>query len=186
MCTTCRFPEQLVKELQNLNLQNTISVDIIARTGWTTLDLQTAIKNQNPASDYDFVTLLIGVNNQYRKQPFTVYEKEFKELVAQAIVLTNNDIKNLIVISIPDYAFTPFGTRSGNATTISQEIATYNEYARKYCEENKITFINITDITQQGLKDTALVANDGLHPSAKAYTLFVSRIIAKAVDALKD
>lgn len=185
VCATCRFPEQLKKELENLNLKNSFSLDIIARTGWTTSDLKFAIQNQNPSADNDLVTLLIGVNNQYRKQNFAVYEKEFNELAAKAIVLAGNDKKKLIVISIPDYAFTPFGTRSGNANGISKEIASYNEFARKYCEENGITYINITDITQQGLQDPSLVATDGLHPSEKAYSLFVNRIIAKAVAALQ-
>ena len=185
VCSSCRFPEQLKKALENLNLKNSFGLDIIARTGWTTADLKAAIQNQNPATNYDLVTLLIGVNNQYRGQPFTVYEKEFKELVEKAIVLAGNDKTNVIVVSIPDYAYTPFGSRSGRGSTISKEIASYNEFARKYCEENAIAYSNITDITQRGLQEPDLVAADGLHPSEKAYSLFVNRIITKAVDALQ-
>jgi lysophospholipase L1-like esterase len=186
VCSSCRFPEQLKQQLEKLNLKNSFSVDLIARTGWTTTDLKVAVQNKNPALDYDLVSLLIGVNNQFRGQSFSVYQREFKELVEIAILTASNDKKNLIVISIPDYAFTPFGTRSGKSATISKEIASYNEFAKKYCEENAITYINITDITQQGLQDPALVASDGLHPSEKAYALFVNRIIVKAVDALQN
>jgi acyl-CoA thioesterase-1 len=183
VCETCRFPEQLKSKLYNLNPKNSFYLDIIARTGWTTGNLISAINNQSPTNNYDLVTLLIGVNNQYQGNSFSVYEKEFPELVTKAIYLAKGDKTNLIVVSIPDYAFTPFG--SGNKT-ISSEIDKYNSFAENYCKENNIIYINITDITRQGLSDPSLVASDNLHPSEKAYGLFTARILPKAVAVLQN
>lgn len=182
VCETCRFPEQLKTKLYNLNTQNTFSLNIIAKTGWTTSNLISAINSQSPSNDYDLVTLLIGVNNQYQGIPFSIYEKEFPELVSKAILLAKGDKTNVIVVSIPDYAYTPFGNGNERITT---EINQYNSYAQNYCLENNIHFISITDITRQGLSNPSLVASDNLHPSEKAYALFVERILPKAVDVLQ-
>ena len=186
VCETCRFPEQLKKSLGNLNPLNSYSLKIIAQTGWTTTNLISAINSQNPAANYDLVTLLIGVNNQYQNRSFSLYEKEFPELVTKAIALAKGDKSNVIVVSIPDYAYTPFGQQTGNQVTISSQIDNYNAFAKKYCMDNSIEFITITDITRQGLLDTNLVAQDGLHPSEKAYSLFVERILPKATVALQN
>ena len=185
VCETCRFPEQLKKSLSNLNPNNAYPLRIIAQTGWTTTNLISAIDLQNPTSDYDLVTVLIGVNNQYQSKPFSLYEKEFPELVTKAIAFAKGDKTNVIVISIPDYAYTPFGQGSGNQSRISTEIDAYNALAKKYCMDNTIEFINITDITRQGLKNPNLVAQDGLHPSELAYSLFVERILPKAATAIQ-
>lgn len=185
VCETCRFPEQLRKKIENLNPKNTYSSKIIATTGWTTTDLISAIKVENPAANYDLVTLLIGVNNQYQNKAFSIYEKEFPELVTKAIVLAKGDKSNVIVVSIPDYAFTPFGKQS-NPAKISLEIDNYNAFAQKYCLEQNIEFITITDITRQGLTNPLLVATDGLHPSELAYGKFVERILPKASIAIHN
>ncbi|MGM8361618.1 SGNH/GDSL hydrolase family protein [Flavobacterium sp. ARAG 55.4] len=186
VCTTCRFPEQLKQSLRNINLQNNFSLEIIAQTGWTTNDLISAIESKKPTTKYDLVTLLIGVNNQYQRKNFSLYEKEFPELVTKAISLAKGDKTNVIVISIPDYAYTPFGQSYGNPATISTEIDRYNAFAKSYCESNGILFLNITDISRQGLNNTSLVANDGLHPSESAYHLFTERLLPKAVAVLKN
>ncbi|MFV8325743.1 SGNH/GDSL hydrolase family protein [Flavobacterium sp. ZS1P14] len=185
VCETCRFPEQLKRSLSNLNPNNTYPLKIIAQTGWTTTNLISAIDLQNPASDYDLVTLLIGVNNQFQNRPFSLYEKEFPELVSKAIALAKGDKTNVIVVSIPDYAYTPYGQGSGIQSKISMEIDTYNAFAKKYCTDNTIEFITITDITRQGLTNTTLVAQDGLHPSELAYSLFVERLLPKAATAIQ-
>ncbi|WP_281336890.1 SGNH/GDSL hydrolase family protein [Flavobacterium eburneipallidum] len=185
VCESCRFPEQLIKSLKNLNGENNFSVEIIARTGWTTTNLINAIDQQKPSNNYDLVTLLIGVNNQYQGVNFSVYEKEFPELITKAIGLAKGDKTRLIVVSIPDYAYTPFGQSFGNPASISTEIDRYNTFAKSYCQNNGILFINITDITRNGLNNPILVANDGLHPSETAYYYFVERMVPKAVAILK-
>lgn len=181
VCETCRFPAQLKTQLQT-HLNTGIGLQIIATTGWTTTNLISAINSQNPSADYDLVTLLIGVNNQYQHKPFSLYESEFPQLVTKAIALAKGDKNNLIVLSIPDYGFTPYG--QSNQAVISAEIQQYNDFARQFCEENQIVFVNITDITQNGLTNPNLVASDGLHPSASAYTKFVERILPKALATL--
>ena len=186
VCETCRFPEQLRKKLLELNPKNTYSSKVIARTGWTTADLISAINAENPASNYDLVTLLIGVNNQYQNKPFLIYENEFPQLILKAITLAKGDKSNVIAVSIPDYAFTPFGKQSSNPSKISAEIDIYNAFAQKYCLEQNIEFISITDITRQGFINPNLVATDDLHPSELAYTQFVERILPKALKAIRD
>lgn len=178
VCETCRFPIQLQNELKNyLTSKDVFVTNVIAQTGWTTTNLKSAIASQNPTNDYDLVTLLIGVNNQYQNRPFSLYEQEFPELVNIAIDKAKGIKANVIVVSIPDYAYTPFG--NGN-TTISTQIDAYNAFAENYCIQNNITFVNITDITRQGLVQPNLVASDGLHPSEIAYSKFVERIFPKA------
>lgn len=185
VCESCRFPEQLKKSLKNLNQENNFSLEIIARTGWTTTNLINAIEQLKPTNNYDLVTLLIGVNNQYQGVNFSIYEKEFPELVTKAISLAKGDKTKLIVVSIPDYAYTPFGQSYGNPTSISTEINRYNGFTKSYCQNNGILFIDITDITRNGLNNPKLVANDGLHPSETAYGLFTERLLPKAVAILK-
>lgn len=178
VCATCLFPVQLKDSIgKYLNTTDTFQVQIIATTGWTTTNLKSAIATENPTNDYDLVTLLIGVNNQYQHKPFSLYEQEFPELVTTAIQKAKGDKNNVIVVSIPDYAYTPFG--GGNAT-ISAAIDSYNTFAENYCNANTITFINITDITRLGLAQPELVASDGLHPSAIAYAKFVKRLLPEA------
>ncbi|MBP6557034.1 MAG: SGNH/GDSL hydrolase family protein [Flavobacterium sp.] len=178
VCETCRFPEQLKDSLrQFLNAEDSFNLKLIAQTGWTTTNLNTAISIEYLQNDYDLVTLLIGVNNQYQNIPFSVYEQEFVALVNTAITKGKGDKNNLIVVSIPDYAFTPFGQNSSNPSNISSQLDTYNAFAENYCLANNITFINITDITRLGLEQPELVATDGLHPSTIAYSKFVERIL---------
>ncbi|MFC0777753.1 SGNH/GDSL hydrolase family protein [Flavobacterium sp. HJSW_4] len=187
VCATCRFPEQLKTSL-NAMYSSTVSLKIIATTGWTTTNLISAIDSQNLEANYDLVTLLIGVNNQYQHKSFSVYEKEFPELVNKAIMLAKGDRKNVVVISIPDYAYTPFGQAiAGNqSSTISTEINQYNTFAENYCSNNQIAFVSITEITREGLNNPSLVASDGLHPSEAAYKMFVYKMMPKIKSALND
>ncbi|MBF7092158.1 SGNH/GDSL hydrolase family protein [Flavobacterium sp. ALJ2] len=187
VCETCNYPEQLQRNLSNTYPATSFSLKIIAKTGWTTSNLLSAINTENHGSNYDLVTLLIGVNNQFQNIPFSVYEKEFPELVNKAITLAKEEKSNVIVISIPDYAYTPFGQSSAyNNKQISLEIDKYNAFAENYCKNNNIIFISITDITRQGLSNPSLVTQDGLHPSQSAYTLFVERILPKVKFTYKE
>lgn len=169
--------------INNFNAESSFNLKVIARKGWTTINLINAIDSENIPADFDLVTLLIGVNNQYQNRPFSTYEKEFPELVAIAIKAVRNLASNLIVVSIPDYAFTPFGNGS---TSISREIDKYNTFAKNYCEQNGITFINITEITGNGLINPNLIVSDGLHPSKLTYTKFVELILPFVVKKLGD
>lgn len=184
VCEACRFPEQLKQRIA-VGLNAYVDLNIIAQTGWTTTNLKTAINSQNPASDYDLVTLLIGVNNQFQNRPFSLYEQEFPELLQRAILLANGNPAKVIVISIPDYAFTPYGQNSNNPNEISSEIDDYNAFAKNYAMQKGVTFVNITDITRMGIENPNFVASDGLHPSEMAYSKFVERIYPEAILSLE-
>ncbi len=183
VCTTCRFPEQLKANLLASYPNNSFLLQVIAKTGWTTTNLLSEINLVNPSNNFDLVTLLIGVNNQYQNKPFSLYETEFPQLVTKAIALAKGDKSNVIVVSIPDYAFTPYGQ---GAVNISTGIDQYNAFAQNYCTVNGIAFVNITDITRLGLSQPELVASDGLHPSELAYSKFVERILPKALLKLEN
>lgn len=186
VCETCRFPAQLKDSLVlRFTARDTFNLKVIAQTGWTTTNLINAIDNQNLSNNYDLVTLLIGVNNQYQGKPFSLYEAEFPELVAKAITFAQGDYNNVIVVSIPDYAFTPFGLFNGDSEITSSEIDSYNSFAENYCNQQNITYINITDITRLGLENSNLVASDGLHPSELAYSKFVERILPLALEKIQ-
>ncbi len=184
VCETCRFPEQLKKGLEATGPIKTVNLKIIAQTGWTTSNLISAINGASLATNYDLVTLLIGVNNQYQNKNFTLYQTEFPLLLNKAIVAAQGDKNRVIVVSIPDYAYTPYGVSSGDQAKISTEIDAYNTFAEQYCKQNDIVFVPITDITRLGIANTGLVAFDGLHPSELVYSKFVERILPKALVAL--
>lgn len=186
VCTSCRFPEQLKDSLiVNFEDQDSFSLQIIAQTGWTTSNLLYAIESTSPAQNHDLVTLLIGVNNQYQNKPFSIYENEFIDLVNKAISLVGNDASRLIVISIPDYSYTPFGGNSAGGY-ISEQLDVYNNYAQQYCDANGLNYVYITDITRQGIENPDLVAIDNLHPSTLAYSKFVERILPIAIEKLQQ
>tara|TARA_B110000483_G_scaffold189811_1_gene225219 strand:+ start:707 stop:1468 length:762 start_codon:yes stop_codon:yes gene_type:complete len=185
VCENCRFPAQLKDSLVTyFPTYNSFSLEVIAQTGWTTANLKSAIATAEPAVDFDLVTLLIGVNNQYQNKPFELYETEFIELVNTAISLVGGDASKLIVVSIPDYAYTLFG-QNYNPTNISEQLVLYNTYAENYCADNNLNYVYITDITQQGLSNPELVASDNLHPSTLAYTRFIERILPRALEILE-
>lgn len=180
VCESCRFPNQLKTRIESS--QNSIlNTTVIAKTGWRTDNLINAIAAKNLKSDYDLVTLLIGVNNQYQGIVFSEYKKDFNVLLETAIQLAGGNEKRVIVISIPDYAYTAFGQNNGNQEAISSEIDKYNAYAKEVTINNGVTYLNITDITRKGVSQPKLIAADGLHPSKEAYSLFVDRLFPLAM-----
>ncbi|KVV13678.1 SGNH/GDSL hydrolase family protein [Flavobacterium sp. TAB 87] len=186
VCEACRFPEQLKSNLSNSFIGTNFPLQIIAKTGWTTTNLLQAIQAENLENNFDLVTLLIGVNNQYQGQDFAIYQEEFPKLVSRSIALAKGVKSHVVVISIPDYAYTKQGEISQNQSKISKEIDQYNTFAKQYCEANKIAFVNITDITRNGLNEPNLVATDGLHPSQQAYSLFIDRMYPEIIKALQN
>lgn len=143
---------------------------IIARTGWTTDELEAGIVAANTAdplrASYDFVTLLIGVNNQYRGRPVSSYEPAFEELLRKAIRFAGDRPARVAVLSIPDWGVTPFANGRDRAQ-IAREIDAYNEANRRISAALGVHYINITPWTRQAATDPTLLASDGLHPSGK-------------------
>lgn len=178
------YPSQLSKKLE-IALSTEIKLTTIATNGWRTDNLKNALNTNTITPPYQLVTLLIGVNNQFQGKPFSQYENEFPELLNTALKLANNNNKHVIVISIPDYAYTPFGN-SLNKDKVSKEIDEYNAFAKDIATQQGVTFINITDITRKGLAEQDLVADDGLHPSGLAYKKFVERLTPIILSQLKD
>ena len=149
---------------------------IIAKTGWTTNELQKAIEEKKPNTGYDLVSLLIGVNNQYRGYPIDQYKKEFKELLLQAITFANGDTTKVFVVSIPNYGVTPFGMQKGE-DTIRKELLIYDSIADSISSEMDIPFINITPVSEKAKDDPTYIASDQLHPSGKQYAEWVELIL---------
>ncbi|MEI9944855.1 MAG: SGNH/GDSL hydrolase family protein [Chitinophagaceae bacterium] len=154
---------------------------IIAKTGWTTDELDKAIKQSKLQSRYDFVTLLIGVNNQYRGKKVADYIPEFEALLKQAIRFAGNDTSHVIVLSIPDWGATPFAN-AGDRNKITVEIDEYNAANKLIALKYHVHYIDITPGSREASNDPSLVTTDGLHPSAKEY----SRWAEKVADAIKS
>lgn len=165
-----RWPNQLAEKLSIPKPR------IIATTGWRTDDLKGAMDAANLLNEYDLVSLLIGVNNQYQGKPADQYEIEFEALLKRAIELAKGNSKNVFIVSIPDYGYTPFG--KPKQETITPQIDQFNEINKRITAKYKIAYFDITEISRKGLDDPALVATDGLHPSGKMYTLWVDEINA--------
>lgn len=170
-----RWPVQLAQQL-TINGQPVDVPTIIARTGWTTNDLQDALAVADLKAPYDMVSLLIGVNNQFRGYDFSQYEREFVALLDQAIGLAGGDPGKVFVVSIPDYGLTPFGSRY-NPERIARELDQYNDYAQSKAEERSVRFYNITPISREADTNPELIATDNLHPSAEMYRRWVDEVI---------
>lgn len=169
-----RWPNQLGEALKKKGYE-VEKPKIIATTGWRTDNLKNAMTIAQLKPEYNLVSLLIGVNNQYQHKPTEIFAKEFEGLLNDAIHLAGGKKENVFVVSIPDYGFTPFG--KPKQTEISKELDAFNEISKKITEKLKIKYINITDISREGLNKPDLVAGDGLHPSGKMYGLWVDRIL---------
>lgn len=152
---------------------------IIATTGWTTDELKKGIQTADAIKPldkkYDFVTLLIGVNNQYRGRPVENYKIEFEGLLQSALQYAGQKRDHVIVLSIPDWGVTPFAN-SSERERIAREIDSYNDVNRQIANQYQVQYINITPWTREAAQDPSLVASDGLHPSAKEYKRWAEKL----------
>lgn len=167
------WPYQLKSQLEQ-EAWTFDTIAIIARSGWTTGILKNEIEKAEPLENFNLVSLLIGVNNQYVGLSLINYETEFKELLEKAIEITGSK-NRVFVISIPDYGYTPFG--ESRQPDISAEIDKFNAINRKISRQKQVTYFYITDLTRMGLDNPEYVASDGLHPSASMYSLWVDIIM---------
>jgi phospholipase/lecithinase/hemolysin len=153
---------------------------IIAKTGWTTDELETGIVAANTAqplrSSYDFVSLLIGVNNQYRGRSVDNYKPEFEALLLKAISYAGGKTDRVVVVSIPDWGVTPFANGRDRAQ-IAREIDAYNAANKEIALRLKTHYIDITPWTREAATDNSLLAADGLHPSGKEYKRWAEHIV---------
>jgi lysophospholipase L1-like esterase len=171
------FPNQVVSIMRNTH--DLASPRIIARTGWTTDELEKGIVSENQNAPlqptYDFVSLLIGVNNQYRGRSTENYKQEFEELLKKAIRFAGNRKERVIVLSIPDWGVTPFA-EGRDRERIAREIDAYNRVNKEVSSRYQVYYLDITIWTREAGNDPSLLTSDGLHPSAKEYQRWAERV----------
>ncbi|MCR8558426.1 SGNH/GDSL hydrolase family protein [Mucilaginibacter sp. BJC16-A38] len=169
------FPYQLVS-LLNYYQFNVQKPDIIATTGWTTDDLISAISRSDfKDNKYDFVTLLIGVNDQHEYQSKDNYRTKFAQVLQTAINFAKGDASRVFVLSIPDYGVTPYG--NGGESIIGPDIDAFNAINREEtAKAHVLSYIDITAISRLAATNPSLIADDGLHPSAQMYQMWVQAL----------
>jgi lysophospholipase L1-like esterase len=174
-----RWPVQLAELLRARGVA-VEPPDMIATTGWTTDELIAGIIRAAPAPPYALVSLLIGVNNQYRGHSPDVYRQEFVVLLRQAIHFAGGDPAQVVVLSIPDWGVTPFVAQEGRGRTpaqISAEIAAFNAINQEETRRMSARYVDITPLSQAAAHDLSLLAPDHLHPSGKMYKRWAVEVI---------
>ena len=154
---------------------------IIATTGWTTDELAAAIDAAEPLGEWDFVSLLVGVNNQYRGRSLENYREEFTTLLERAIGFARGRAERVLVLAIPDWGVTPFGTASGrDVAQIARELDAFNAAAAAICAAHGVAFVDIAPVARVRGGEAAMLAEDGLHPSAAMYALWAAQALPVA------
>ncbi|CAA9318982.1 MAG: Lysophospholipase L1 and related esterases [uncultured Lysobacter sp.] len=171
-----RWPVQLAHALR----EQGIALDdprIIATTGWTTDELMAAVNAAEPLGQWDFVTLLIGVNNQYRGRSVADYRGEFTEVLDRAVKLAHGNESRVVVVSIPDWGVTPFAVKQArDPGRIAAELDAYNAVAREICAARGIAFVDITPVSRKRGAEPVMLVEDGLHPSGAMYALWTQQV----------
>ncbi|HJQ21656.1 MAG TPA: SGNH/GDSL hydrolase family protein [Gemmatimonadaceae bacterium] len=162
-----RWPNHLVSSLRARGL-DVHEPELVARTAWTTDELSDAIDAAAPRGPFDLVTLLVGVNDQYRSRPVASFAPEFERLLRRAVAFARRDPKRVMAISIPDWGSTPFAQDRDRAR-ITSEIEQYNATGASLAAAAGVRWIDITAMTREMLRDPTLAASDGLHPSGTMY-----------------
>ena len=153
----------------------------LATTGWTTDELSAAIDAAGPLGAWDFVSLLVGVNNQYRGRAVEQYAREFAALLERATGFAGGRADRVLVLSIPDWGVTPFATTQGrDATQVAAELDAYNAIAAELCGQHGVAFVDITGISRARGAEQSMLVDDGLHPSAAMYALWTARALPVA------
>ena len=177
-----RWPNKLAKLLDAEGVPT--KATIIARTGWTVDELWQGIKANPPEGTYDLVTLLIGVNDQYRGHPVDGYREDFRFMLGKAIEYAGGKPDKVIVLSIPDWGVTPFagGRDSGQ---IAADIDAFNAVNRDESEKAKVHYVDVTPLSREAVDDSSLIATDGLHPSDKMYAEWARLALPIALEILR-
>lgn len=177
-----RWPVRLAAMLQARGI-DAAPPTIVARTGWTTDELSSGIDAAGVVGTYDFVTLLIGVNDQYRGRMADDFRERFRSLVDRALRFADGRASRVIVLSIPDWGVTPFA-RDRDRTRIAAEIDLFNSAVRDETAEAGATFVDLTPISRRAASEPELLASDGLHPSGAMYAEWARVILPVAANAL--
>jgi lysophospholipase L1-like esterase len=178
-----RWPVQLAAQLRANGLIVAAPL-IIAGTGWTTDELMAGIERQQPQGPFDLVSLLIGVNDQYRGHSSDAYRRQFRQLLHTAITYAGGHAAHVIVLSIPDWSVTPFAAGLQRAA-IAAAIDHFNAINRQETTHAGARYVDVTPVSRQTLQDASLLATDGLHPSGMMYTKWVELVLPTALAATK-
>lgn len=178
-----RWPNQLAKRLKAEGIQTELT--IIARTGWTVHELWEGIQAKPPQGTYDLVTLLIGVNDQYRGYTADWYRDKFRFMLEKAILYTGGYPGNVIVLSIPDWGVTPFAAQRGDTEPISQQIDEFNAVNREETKTLGAHYVDVTPISRMALDHFELITGDRLHPSGKMYEMWTEKVLPVALEILR-
>lgn len=170
------FPYQTVSRLREAGY-TFYAPEIIAKTGWTTGELEAAMNEHTFLSKYDFVSLLIGVNNQYRGRAIIEYKEQFEHMLKRAIALAGGKAEHVVVLSIPDYSVTPFA-KTSDTEKIRREIDEYNTLSRALSIQFKVKYVDVTGLSRKAAGKADAVVADGLHPSAKEYGKWAKELAA--------
>jgi lysophospholipase L1-like esterase len=183
-----RWPNQLAELVKSSpqfgGIEGGVEVTIIARTGWTTDELWQGIQADPPRGAFDLVSLLIGVNNQYRGYEINEYREQFRFLLGKSIEYAGNDANRVIVLSIPDWGVTPFAS-GRDREQIAKDIDAFNSVNSEESEKAGVHFVDITPISREAITDLSLIASDGLHPSGKMYFEWAKLALPEALKAWK-
>lgn len=170
------FPYQFIQLVRKQNPQETwLAPEIVAKTGWTTDELLHQIDQTQLLPKYDLVTLLIGVNNQYRGRTVANYKEEYAVLLKKAIAFAGGNPNLVVVLSIPDWGKTPFAQERDTAH-IEREIDAYNLACKQITEAACVRFVDITTSQRANAHDLQFMAADGLHPSGKEYAKWAVKV----------
>jgi lysophospholipase L1-like esterase len=181
-----RWPSRLAGAMWALGMAVSEPI-VIARTGWTTDELSAAIDESAPSGTFDLVTLLIGVNNQYRDRAVAEYRVQFGALLNRAIEFAGARARSVVVVSIPDWSVTPFAVQSGrDPRTIASEIDAFNAAASNEAAAAGVKFVDVTETSRRAANEADLIADDGLHPSALMHELWTRLILPPALQAVQS
>jgi lysophospholipase L1-like esterase len=181
-----RWPVQLARALRDDGI-DIAEPRIIATTGWTTDELAAAIAAAQPLGHFDFVSLGIGVNDQYRGRSLAEYRAQLAMLLDTAIALAGGRVERLMMLSIPDWGITRFARAEGHDPgTVGREIDAFNREAQAMCDARRIAFVDITPASRDGGDADAMLVHDGLHPSGAMYARWVDAALPVAHRLLGD
>lgn len=170
------FPYQAVGLLRKSGY-SFVAPEIVAKTGWTTDELETALAEVELLPKYDFVSLLIGVNNQYRGRDIIEYKEQFERLLKKSIAFAAGKPEHVVVISIPDYGVTPFGQKL-EVEKIAKEIDEYNKVNKAVAIQYKVQYVEVTETSRKSAGKPDAIVADGLHPSEKEYGKWAKEVAA--------
>lgn len=181
-----RWPVQLAQALRRQRIP-LADPRVIAATGWTTDELSAALDAAEPLGTWAFVSLLIGVNNQYRGRAAEDYAREFTTLLLRAIAYAGAREDRVLVLSIPDWGVTPFAAAQGrDSDRIAGDLDAYNGAARALCKLHGVAFVDVTGVTRALGGARAMLADDGLHPSVAMYAEWAGLALPVARRLLAD